>query len=90
MLRLLRFLIRCYQILLSPVLAWLGGPDSGCRFQPTCSQYCLQAIETHGFLHGTWLSLKRLGRCHPWGGSGHDPVPEPKRQRNTLAQVTCE
>jgi putative membrane protein insertion efficiency factor len=88
MLRLFRLFIRSYQILVSPILSWLGGPGSGCRFQPTCSQYCIEAVETHGLIMGLWLALKRLGRCHPWGGSGPDPVP-PRIQR-TVAQVTCE
>ena len=68
-------LLRFYQIVLSPPLHWLGGPAAGCRFTPTCSQYCLDAIKTHGSMKGAWLGLKRLARCHPWGGHGHDPVP---------------
>ena len=64
-------LIRSYQYLVSP---WLGP---SCRFTPTCSEYALQAIDKHGVLHGGWLALRRLLRCHPWGGSGYDPVPEP-------------
>ena len=75
MLFIARVLIRLYQYTLSPVLALLGGPGSGCRFQPTCSAYFLEAIETHGVPRGSWLGLKRVARCHPWGGSGHDPVP---------------
>ena len=75
MLLLVRFLIRGYQLLVSPVLSFLGGPGSGCRFQPTCSVYFLEALERHGFFRGTWLGLRRLCRCHPWGGQGHDPVP---------------
>ena len=90
MLRLLRLFVRSYQIVMSPVLAWLGGPVSGCRFQPTCSHYCIEALETHGVLVGLWLTLKRLGRCHPWGGSGADPVPPPKTPKGTVVQVACE
>ena len=71
-----RVLIRAYKLTLSPLLAILGGPASGCRFEPTCSIYFLQAVETHGLVRGSWLGLKRLGRCHPWGGSGFDPVPQ--------------
>ena len=76
MLTLVRIFIRVYQYALSPLLSWLGGgPGSGCRFEPTCSAYFLQAVEAHGVFYGSWLGLKRIGRCHPWGGSGHDPVP---------------
>lgn len=80
MLPLLRALVRIYKYTLSPVLAFLGGPASGCRFEPTCSIYFLQAVETHGPLRGTWLGIKRLGRCQPWGGSGYDPVPARHRE----------
>jgi len=73
---LIRILIRVYQVTISPILKTLGGPGSGCRFQPTCSEYFLQSVESHGVLRGSWLGLKRIGRCHPWGGSGHDPVPD--------------
>jgi putative membrane protein insertion efficiency factor len=75
MLFLARLFIRGYQILISPVLSLLEGPGGGCRFEPTCSVYFLQALETHGIWRGTWLGLCRLGRCNPWGGRGHDPVP---------------
>jgi len=71
----IRLLIRSYQLLISPVLTLLFGPGCGCRFQPTCSHYALEALETHGVLRGGWLGLKRLARCQPWGGSGYDPVP---------------
>lgn len=67
--RLLIGLIRVYQYLLSP---WLGNQ---CRFTPTCSEYARQAVLTHGALRGTWLALRRVGRCHPWHPGGHDPVP---------------
>lgn len=46
-----------------------------CRFTPTCSEYALQALKKHGAIKGSWLTIKRLLRCHPWGGSGYDPVP---------------
>ncbi|OHC74182.1 MAG: membrane protein insertion efficiency factor YidD [Rhodospirillales bacterium RIFCSPLOWO2_12_FULL_58_28] len=64
------WLIRGYQLLVSPVL-----PGS-CRYHPTCSQYALDAVDRFGGLRGSRLALKRIGRCHPWGGSGFDPVPE--------------
>ena len=62
-------LIRLYQLMLSP---FLGG---ACRFVPSCSAYAREAIERHGALGGSWLALRRLLRCHPFGGSGFDPVP---------------
>jgi putative membrane protein insertion efficiency factor len=83
MLFLIRGLIRGYQILISPALSFLTGqPNAGCRYEPTCSRYFLAAIETHGILRGSWLGVKRIGRCHPWGGRGHDPVP-PRPNRIT-------
>jgi len=48
-----------------------------CRYAPTCSEYAIDALETHGAVQGTWLAIQRVGRCHPWGGSGYDPVPAP-------------
>ncbi|MBL6875713.1 MAG: membrane protein insertion efficiency factor YidD [Chitinophagales bacterium] len=62
-------LIRIYQLLISP---WL---PSSCRYSPTCSAYSLEAFKKYGPLKGFWLSVKRIGSCHPWGGKGHDPVP---------------
>jgi uncharacterized protein len=82
MVPILKLLLKIYKLTLSPFLAALsGGPGTGCRFVPTCSEYFVQAIETHGLLVGGWLGLKRLARCHPWGGSGYDPVPE-RLQKN--------
>ena len=62
-------LIKLYQLLLSPMLG------ASCRYTPTCSQYAVEAIRKHGPFKGGWLALKRISRCHPWGGHGHDPVP---------------
>lgn len=62
-------LIRFYQWVISP---WLGPK---CRYTPTCSHYALEAFKKYGPFKGFWLSLKRISRCHPWGGSGYDPVP---------------
>jgi len=62
-------LIRIYQLVVSP---WLGPK---CRFTPTCSQYGIEAFRKHGLFKGFWLTVKRISRCHPWGGHGYDPVP---------------
>ncbi len=62
-------LIKLYQWILSP---WLG---SQCRFTPTCSNYSLQAFKKYGVFKGLWLTVRRIARCHPWGGKGYDPVP---------------
>ena len=67
----LRLLIRLYQYTLSPLL----GPR--CRFYPSCSNYALQALELHGLFKGSWLTLRRLARCHPWHEGGVDHVHEP-------------
>lgn len=67
--KLMLLLIRFYQYGISPLL------PPRCRYTPTCSQYAVQAIRKHGALKGGWLSAKRIARCHPWGGCGHDPVP---------------
>jgi putative membrane protein insertion efficiency factor len=62
-------LVRLYQILISPLLG------SNCRFTPTCSAYSIEALQKHGAWKGGWLAIKRISRCHPWGGDGYDPVP---------------
>ncbi len=63
-------LIRIYQKLVSPTM----GPN--CRFQPTCSAYALEAVQTHGALRGLWLAARRIGKCHPLHPGGYDPVPD--------------
>ena len=68
----LRLLIRTYQYVFSPVLG------ANCRFQPTCSQYAYEAVVSHGAVRGAWLAIRRVGRCHPWGDAGYDPVPQQK------------
>lgn len=68
--RLLALPIRAYRLVLSP---WVG---MHCRFQPTCSEYALDALRRHGAAQGGWLTLRRLVRCRPGGPSGYDPVPE--------------
>ncbi len=69
------FLVRIYQKVISPPLHFLSGPLSGCRFTPTCSQYCIDAILVNGALRGSWQGFCRILRCHPWGGQGYDPPP---------------
>ncbi len=69
-------LIRFYQLFISPLLG------SNCRFMPTCSAYATQSLKTYGLLKGSYLSFKRIIRCHPWGGSGYDPVPEKEIEEN--------
>ena len=67
--RVLIWPIRLWQVTFSAIL-----PPS-CRFSPSCSAYAITAIERHGPVRGLWLAIRRIGRCHPWGGSGYDPVP---------------
>ncbi len=62
-------IIRGYQLFISPVL------PSSCRYVPTCSEYAIEALRKYGLFKGGWLAIKRVSRCHPWGGSGYDPVP---------------
>ena len=68
--------IRFYQLSISPLLG------AHCRHTPTCSQYALTAIEKWGVWRGTWMGMKRLSRCHPWGTSGYDPVPKKVNSEN--------
>ena len=67
--RFLQFLIRSYQVLISPYLG------DHCRFTPSCSAYAMEAVKKHGALRGSWLAIKRIGRCHPFCDGGYDPVP---------------
>ena len=66
------FLIKIYQFLISPIIG------KNCRFNPTCSNYALEALKKHGLILGMYYSTIRISKCHPWGGSGHDPVPSKK------------
>ncbi|WP_101065511.1 membrane protein insertion efficiency factor YidD [Roseovarius salinarum] len=68
--RVLALPVRAYRLVLSP---WVGH---NCRYYPTCSAYALEALEKHGAVKGGWLALRRILRCNPWGGCGHDPVPD--------------
>lgn len=70
--RVLMWLVMAYRLLISPSLG------SNCRFEPSCSAYSLQALRQHGAAKGSYLTLRRLARCHPWCDGGHDPVPSPQ------------
>ncbi len=70
-------LVWLYRLAISP---WLGN---NCRYEPSCSEYAMDALRIHGAFRGSWLAAKRIGRCHPWGGSGYDPVPEKREDRVT-------
>ncbi len=67
--KLLQWLVQFYRYAISPLI------PPRCRYTPTCSQYALEALQKYGALKGSWLALKRIARCHPWGGHGHDPLP---------------
>ncbi|PWU17953.1 MAG: membrane protein insertion efficiency factor YidD [Verrucomicrobia bacterium] len=73
--QLLILAVRLYRWTLSPAKSFLFGPAGQCRFQPSCSEYAIEALQKRGALTGSWLAIKRICRCHPWGGCGHDPVP---------------
>jgi putative membrane protein insertion efficiency factor len=79
----LRGLVRLYQLVLSPVL-----PPS-CRYLPSCSDYAIEALASHGTLTGLWLALRRIAGCHPWGGSGYDPVPPVPSAEHRLHRHAC-
>ncbi len=67
-------LVKLYRVTISPLLG------ANCRYQPTCSQYALEALRVHGAFRGSVLAAKRIARCHPWGGHGYDPVPGTERK----------
>ena len=68
-------LIRIYQLIVSPMLG------SNCRFMPTCSEYALKSLKAYGVIRGAYLTIKRIGKCHPWGSHGYDPIPT-KMEKN--------
>lgn len=80
---LLILIIRGYQLVLSPLLG------SNCRFYPTCSHYAREALEKHGALKGSWLAIRRIGRCNPWHEGGVDPVPEPHSHADCCNAQQC-
>ena len=69
-------IIRAYQLVISPMLG------SNCRFMPTCSEYAMGSLKEYGLVKGTFLSIKRIGQCHPWGGHGYDPIPTKMEKNN--------
>ena len=79
--------IKLYRLILSPAKLFLFGSHAQCRFTPTCSGYALEAITSHGAVAGSWLAVKRICRCHPWGGCGPDPVPLKEGVRGPRART---
>jgi len=77
---LFRGLIRFYQLVISPLF------PATCRYAPSCSHYAADAVTRFGVLRGGWMAMKRIGRCHPWGGTGYDPVPETIENTYTKAK----
>jgi uncharacterized protein len=80
--------VKLYRWVLSPVKTALFGPLGRCRFEPSCSAYALEALQTHGAIKGSWLAVRRLCRCHPWGDFGPDPVPPKCGVRNAECGMT--
>ena len=81
--KLLVWILRAYQLLLSPMLG------QNCRFYPSCSNYAIEAIRTHGAGRGSWLAARRVCRCHPWNEGGLDPVPPPQHKNSSSAACGC-
>lgn len=80
--KILLLLISVYRYIISPLLG------SNCRFQPSCSEYARQAITQYGSLRGFFLTIRRLARCHPWGGQGYDPIPKRSSERAKQTDLT--
>ncbi|HEY0061391.1 MAG TPA: membrane protein insertion efficiency factor YidD [Telluria sp.] len=80
---LLVWILRAYQLVLSPMLG------QRCRFYPSCSHYAIDAIKTHGAARGSWLTVRRVGRCHPWNEGGFDPVPPASDKNSSTTACGC-
>ncbi|NBR85681.1 MAG: membrane protein insertion efficiency factor YidD [Verrucomicrobia bacterium] len=85
---LLLFALRLYRWFVSPVLTLLFG--AACRFEPSCSVYAMEAVRRHGARRGSWLAIKRVARCQPWGGCGCDPVPSLSPKSNVSGPMSGE
>lgn len=72
------WLLKGYRFAISPLYGQV------CRYHPTCSAYALEAVQMHGSVRGTWLAVRRVGRCHPWAAGGLDPVPPPRNRRSSM------
>lgn len=83
-------MIRVYRWVISPAKQALFGSLGRCRFSPSCSQYALESVCTHGAVRGSWLALKRLVRCHPWGSCGYDPVPPKEKKSHSCHEAGCD
>lgn len=79
--------LQTYRWIISPAKAAIFGPVGRCRFVPSCSEYGLEAVRVHGVVRGGWLTLRRLCRCHPFGGSGYDPVPGAEANRRPVEDL---
>ena len=77
-------IVSVYRLAVSPALRALCGPGCGCRYEPSCSAYAIEALKCHGSWRGSLLALGRIARCHPWGGCGYDPVPPTKPRTQKL------
>jgi len=80
-------LVQLYRWTLSPAKTFLFGPLGQCRFTPSCSEYAIEAVKSHGAIGGSWLAARRVCRCHPWGDCGCDPVPA---QKPRMQNAGCE
>ena len=80
----LELFIRGYQLIISPMLG------SNCRFMPTCSEYAMESLKEYGLIKGTYLSIKRVGKCHPWGGHGYDPIFKPNGYKITCGEMSFD